>query len=283
MAKILAMSALVVILAGCATTAGRTARPTPGDTLTREHLRENVMRDCMKQRGFAYIAVPRPGSHVTDEGRRRAAGDYAAVKTHRGKYGFAVFSALVYPTSQEAGGMDAAAQNPNDKIVRALSAAQQGGYRKARDTCFSQAARQVYGKDVKGFDDFHAKYAKAYESTVLGQLDADPELVPLAQRYANCLRAQGVRVDSAKPSAVGEQAGRRFYDELFAIGRKQHPTAAKSERWWPDLSPAQARPYLDREIRAALADLECGKEFFPVAAPKKSAASARFDAEWGMP
>ncbi|MFI6325386.1 hypothetical protein ACIBG8_48260 [Nonomuraea sp. NPDC050556] len=277
MTRTLASCALVMFLGGCAATTGQAAQPV---TAGKEQLRESSIADCMKASGFTYVSTPRTRISSDPDGKR-AAGDYAAMKTHRTKYGFMIFSALVYPKDEKAGGLDTGAENPNDRNVRALSAAQQGAYRKARDACFSQATKQIFGKDVKSFDDYYAKYAKAYETTVLSRLDSDPELVPLAQKYADCLKSQGVRVDSAKPSAIGEQAQKPFYDELFALGRKEHPKS-KAENWWPSFTPAEARPYLNREVKAALADLECGKDFFPVLSPKRTAASAAFDADWGM-
>ncbi|WP_433519512.1 hypothetical protein ACQP2T_30585 [Nonomuraea sp. CA-143628] len=36
----------------------------------------------------------------------------------------------------------------------------------------------------------------------------------------------------------------------------------------PNLKPARARPYLDKEIKAALKDLRCGKDFYPAYSPK---------------
>lgn len=266
-----------MFLGGCAATTGQTAQPA---TAGKEQVRESSIADCMKASGFRYISAPR-ARVSTDPDGRRTAGDYAALKAYRTKYGFMIFSALVYPKDDRAGGLDTGAESPNDKNLMALSAAQQDAYRKALDGCFSQATKQIFGKDVKSFDDYYAKYAKAYESVVLSRLDADPKLIPLAQEYADCLKSQGVRVDSAKPSAVGEQAQKPFYDELFALGKKEHPKT-KAENWWPSFTPAQARPYLNREIKAALADLECGKEFFPAIAPKRTAVSATFDAEWGM-
>jgi hypothetical protein len=48
-----------------------------------------------------------------------------------------------------------------------------------------------------------------------------------------------------------------------------------------NLKPAQARPYLAEEIKAALKDLECGKDFYPAYAPKAMEITSRVFQEFG--
>ncbi|MBE1563446.1 hypothetical protein [Nonomuraea africana] len=75
-----------------------------------------------------------------------------------------------------------------------------------------------------------------------------------------------------------------FADQLEAIRRKQDPEIepVKGVTLLPELSSEAARPYLTREIRAALDDLECGKEFHPMSSPKRTSLQARVDAEFGQ-
>ncbi|MEU1728538.1 hypothetical protein [Nonomuraea sp. NPDC005692] len=47
------------------------------------------------------------------------------------------------------------------------------------------------------------------------------------------------------------------------------------------LTPAQAQPYLAKEIKAALDDLECGKDFYRAYTPKVEAITQRIAEEFG--
>ena len=50
----------------------------------------------------------------------------------------------------------------------------------------------------------------------------------------------------------------------------------------PTLTPEEARPYLNKEIKAALDDLECGKDFYPAYLPKEKAVDQQIYEEFGM-
>jgi len=50
----------------------------------------------------------------------------------------------------------------------------------------------------------------------------------------------------------------------------------------PSMTADEARPYLAREIKEALDDLECGKDFYPVYAPRSRDIDHRVYAEFGM-
>jgi hypothetical protein len=48
------------------------------------------------------------------------------------------------------------------------------------------------------------------------------------------------------------------------------------------ITPEEARPYLNKEIKAALDDLECGKDFYPAFMPKDEAVGQQINEESGM-
>ncbi|MBT2232540.1 hypothetical protein [Nonomuraea sp. NEAU-A123] len=60
-----------------------------------------------------------------------------------------------------------------------------------------------------------------------------------------------------------------FWDELLALSGEKAGNEA------PDLTQAQAKPYLDLE------DLECGKEFYTRDAPRHASIDARVWGEYG--
>ncbi|MGV9777575.1 hypothetical protein [Streptosporangium sp. NPDC003464] len=206
--------------------------------------RENVIATCMKQKGFSYTpSVSRPKR--SDAGT----GDYAAMKEARGKYGFGVFSAFVYP--------DPAAKqdpDPNRATIDSLPANKRQAYTKTMNECRVDALRQVNGLKVTSLDDYHEQMSKEIER-IDKDLDGDPMLVELAAPFAECLRSKGERVTSARPLALGGRGLEVWYEQLEKL-RKAGKVTAEA-----------ARPYLAKEIKSALADLECGKDFYAAFIP----------------
>ncbi|GAA2283613.1 hypothetical protein GCM10010149_30890 [Nonomuraea roseoviolacea subsp. roseoviolacea] len=92
---LLGVAVVGVVATGCGVPA---PPPAPG-MLGRQ---QQVMAACMRGRGLAYTpAAPgstsgTPAPPAADELRRRA-GDYAAMREYRARYGFGVFAALVHP------------------------------------------------------------------------------------------------------------------------------------------------------------------------------------------
>ena len=70
----------------------------------------------------------------------------------------------------------------------------------------------------------------------------------------------------------------RGREAFLAEGEKLGPGEYGSQ---PDLTPYQARPYLAREIKAALDNLECGKDFYALYTPKKRELDLRVRREFG--
>lgn len=253
--------AVLATLTGCAST---TAQPvsTPLVVGKGQQL-ESFKADCMKQQGFKYVAYVQHLSYAnTEEDRRRRAGDYSAMLKYRQKNGFGIFSRLVYPEA-----IAPPEPNPNDAIVSRLSPDQADAYVDARTSCFSKAAKQVLGRNLKSENDYFEQADRRSQQLMTGRLDSDPELVELASGMADCLKAKGYAVDRTTPSAMQHRGVLLFMKEKNRL----RPA-----------SPAKAKPHLAREIKAALDDLECGKTYYPAFNPKERAISAKVDEEFGM-
>ncbi|MEV0379294.1 hypothetical protein [Nonomuraea sp. NPDC050643] len=282
----LALSFSVAVLCGCGG-AAESAQPTPATSTTavkdKKHRFESVKADCMKRQGFKYVAYVKPEEQETEQDRKVASGDYEAMRKHREKYGFGVFSMFVYPKELRApehmGGE--AVQDPNIKIQTSLSPAQDTAYRKAKDTCVAQAGKQVLGLTLKSNMDYFNSVTLAHRQAKTRELDGDAELAELAGVMASCLKGKGDTVGETKPTVMARLGEDRFMFELDKIGRRQDdkvPDVAPPRKpgkgmqlHMPDLTPQDARPYLGKEIKAALDDLECGKDFYAIYQPRVSA------------
>ncbi|WP_049557247.1 hypothetical protein [Nonomuraea sp. SBT364] len=242
---------------------------------------EFAMAACMADRGFKYRPSV-PAFTPSAEVLRRADGHYPSLLKYRQKYGYTVFSGHVYPTTEEAAGVDVPPHIPNEKYIEALSPSQQVAYREADRVCYTRAIKAVFGKDVTGMEDLHRQHARAHQALDEREFDNDPELVALAHDYAVCLRSKGYPVPTEKPGRIGTLEQDRFLGKLWELGRRQYPDATPDLPVMPRLTPDEARPYLREEITSALDDLECGKAFFSAFNPRHRAASARLQEEWGL-
>ncbi|GAA4929734.1 hypothetical protein HD597_004285 [Nonomuraea thailandensis] len=291
--------AAAAVLSGCGSDpgpAGKAASPPTEPAATaqeKRHRFESVKADCMKQKGFRYIAhVPRE-ELVTDEERRRRAGDYEALKAQRAKYGFGVFAVYVHPKGPDSPDSmpDLSGADPNGDVWTKLSPAQRKSYWKAVNACVAVAAKQVLGKDVKSDTDLFDQLAAASDRAVRREIDGDAELVELASSMATCLTGKGYEVSATMPSELSQRGRIAFLDQEDEIGRRQRedvadvpPPVKKGEverTFGATLTPAEARPHLAREIQAALDDLECGRDFYRVYTPKSEAIAQRIAAEYG--
>ncbi|WP_157545571.1 hypothetical protein [Microtetraspora fusca] len=294
MASALLCLGVLVVLGGCGG-AAESSQPTPNAAAKdKRHRLEAVKADCMKQKGFKYVAYVPPERPESDEELKRASGDYQAMRKYSAKYGFGVFAEFAYPEERkrQAGEGKEAEKDPNFAIQGKLSEAQAGAYRKASDACVKVAAKQVLGKDVKSDTDFYDAINKALERARTATLDSDPKLVELAAGMAACLRGKGYPIGTTTPSAMSGRGFKVFLDQSDSLSRKQRddvpdvaPPVKDGEArmvYPPQLSVAEARPYLDKEIKAALDDLECGKDFYPVYSPKEKAVAQQVNDEFGM-
>ncbi|MFI6735997.1 hypothetical protein ACIBI9_23990 [Nonomuraea sp. NPDC050451] len=280
-------------LSGCGS-ATESAAPSPSSTAEGKEVQiEAAKADCMKQKGFKYVAYVTPHKPGTEDDKRRASGNYQAMRKFREKYGFGVFAQHVYPKEMGSAPTSPDSEpNPNMKIQNALSKTQMQAYRKALDACQVSAANQVLGLKLKSTEDFYDAQFKASVRARKGKLNTDPELVELAAAMATCLKGKGYTVGDTTPVTMSELGQKTWLGKEDKLGREQMddvPDAAPPAKddkvpmyYAPTLTPEQARPYLAKEIRAALDDLECGKDFYPAFLPKEQAVQGQVSAEFGM-
>ncbi|WP_143653407.1 hypothetical protein [Streptosporangium subroseum] len=296
----------LALLTGCGgdpapsagTVAAKTA--TAADPQGMRRQTEAAIGDCMKQKGFKY-SPSLPPDQKTDEDVERETGDYQAMRKHREKYGFGIYSAYVYREDSKSGEMSFADQDPNNPIMMALSSAQLESWRTTRDSCYSEAVKKLTGRTVSSEIDLSRQAGTMLEQVESRELDGDARLLDLAGRFGDCLKAKGARVRSLKPTAIDGAGTAVLRDEMLALGEKQlldrvtdsailrKALASKQGGegtlrqggFLPTLTPDEARPYLAREIKAALEDLECGKDFYAVFKPMERRIRDRIDREFG--
>ncbi|MEV1248132.1 hypothetical protein ACIBO2_54750 [Nonomuraea sp. NPDC050022] len=294
LAPAVAMAALVA-LGGCGGTAENA--PQPSQTAAakdKKHLLESAKADCMKLKGFKYVAYVQPEKQDSEEDKARKAGKYPAMRKYREKYGFGVFAMHVYPKEMgnPAVKPDNPDINPNWKIQGSLSHAQSVAYQEAANACMAEAVKKVLGKTVKSTSDYLAQINEASEQAISRAIDADPQLVEQAVTMASCLKGKGYPIGKSTPMAMSSRGRDVFMAQEDKLGRQQRddvpdvaPPVKKGEvkmTYAPTLTPTEAKPYLTKEIKAALDDLECGKDFYPAYLPKEAAADQRVYEEFGM-
>ncbi|MEQ4715669.1 hypothetical protein [Nonomuraea sp. B19D2] len=292
-AAVLALAAL----SGCGSATETAAPPSAGATAAKDkkHQFQAAKADCMKQKGFKYIPYVYPEPKGTAEGRLREAGDYQAMRKYREKYGFGVFAMYVYP--KELGNPQVkpdnpAAVDPNWKIQSSLSKAQGQAYRKAMEACEITTANQLYGLNLKQGINFFSQAGEASNRAVRTTVNSDPKLVELAAAMATCLKGKGYAIADTTPMAMAERGPTEFRTQEDKLGRAQSkdvPDVAPPRKedevpmyHSPTLTPEDAKPYLAKEIKAALDDVDCGKEFYPAYLPKEWATRARVNEQYGI-
>jgi hypothetical protein len=269
--------------AGPAGAAGPTGAAAHSDADVEQVRYENLVADCMKKQGFRY--APRPPLPMGDDDQGRFTGPASVlepadeVREFRQKYGFGVFARLVYPNDPAVAVPDIdPAKNPNNAIRDGLDPARRKAYdlalqgaadvqtdedkaRKKADSgpqgCSGEASEQVYGPATR--DEADSKAAeRAYAA-----FQTDPDAVAAAQKYADCLRGRGYRVRSARPGEVESSMSEAAMDgNLPAEGPDggKVPTGGAATAAVAGAAPVEpevARAGLEREIKAALADLDC--------------------------
>ncbi|MEV2272988.1 hypothetical protein [Nonomuraea africana] len=161
----------------------------------------------------------------------------------------------------------------------ALPEDRQKAYQAAENTCFVGAVKSVLGKEVSSLEDYARQLSAAYDERAAKELDGSANLVKLGSAFATCLK-----VTAAKPTDLAERGVKAFVDERTEVARKQGMRApVKAARLIPSLTPDQARPYLKKEIKAALDDLACGKDFYAAYSPVAWKLQQKVYAEFGMP
>ncbi|RBQ22000.1 hypothetical protein DP939_04865 [Spongiactinospora rosea] len=285
----------LALLSACGSAATPTAASPAATGPETKRKIENIIADCMKGRGFQCVPFVAPPPQPTSETAGKAlTGDYPAMLAHRQKQGYGVFAIYVYP--QELGNpmvepdetAKPKAVNPNNKIIASLSKSQYAAYRTAEDRCYADAVKQVTGKRIKGRFDRFEQAGETVRRTAEQELDGDAELVELAAATASCLKAKGYSVPSTKPTAVASRGRERFEAVKRPMGEKIPDDVAKGlgtkkgERYEPNLTAEQARPYLDREVKDALDDLACGKDFYAAFLPAEREIEQRVHQDFGL-
>ncbi|GAA3671812.1 hypothetical protein GCM10022224_040000 [Nonomuraea antimicrobica] len=256
-------AAAVAALTGCAPSGGTQPSATPSaDRANQQRQSQTQLAACMKGKGFAYhpiVSTP----ELPDDVKQEMSGEYSAMRKYREKYGFGVAASFVYPNEgigrvarQVGDGSEGGeSDDPNMKVVAGLSKPQREAYFNAMNACTLEMVNKATGKKLKSMDELGKAQGELLKQVIGREIDGDAKLVELAGAFADCLKGKGYRVTSQRPSEIVRSTEDPFMKELGTFGQK-NPTAD------------EARPMLRREIKAALDDLECGKEFYAVYRPK---------------
>lgn len=267
---------------------------TAADRRQKQQEAENLVADCMKAQGFQYVAqVP---EDIEQDSGRFAGGlsvlePEAEVRKFRQKYGFGVFGRLVYPNDPAvaAQGPDRT-ESPNDAIRSGLDA----GRRTAYDTALQGTVTEFKGDPAeverkqkaevaqgKKLGCAREAYVKAFGSTEVNApaeqarereyaaFQTDPQVVAAAQKWADCLRGQGYKVSSARPGEIDLAMATTAVDGKLPAGPEEDSglpvpesdTMTAAVGGSASIAPAEARAGLKREIKAALADLDCRTDY----------------------
>ncbi|MEQ4721150.1 hypothetical protein [Nonomuraea sp. B19D2] len=236
---------------------------------------ESMRADCMKEQGLTYLPEKVLKRERTKEERARLAGDYEALRAYRARYGFGVWSKLVFP-GDPAVDRDMG-ESRNNKLLMSLSAKDLKAWRAASEGCFAKAVKSVLGKTVTSEADFLADVNAALDRG-LRELDTDKKLAALGKKFGSCLK-----IAEARPTVLADRGRATFTKQATEVARTQSKSSfPKGAVVLPRLTPEQAKPYLAKEVTAALADLECGKAFYPAYAPRARAIQERVYQEYAL-
>ncbi|MEU7893512.1 hypothetical protein AB0B45_11675 [Nonomuraea sp. NPDC049152] len=281
--------AALVVLTGCGTgtTAQQSASPTP--KRDSRHKIQALKANCMKGKGFRYVAFVPVATELNREQDNAAAGDYAAMRADRSKYGFNVSYMLVNRRETRGRESGEPPANPNDAFKQDLSLTQQKAYDNASEACEALAINQVTGKNVKSQRDWLDQASDLIDQRTKRVLDGDSNLAGLASAMADCMTGKGYQVSSTNPTAMVAWGQKKFAKEMHEIARREGGDdvpafdPVKGPWYMPtDLSASEARRYLDREIKVALDDLECGKAFYAAYLPSEEQIVLQVQAEFGQ-
>ena len=280
--------------AGAEAPAGATTTTAAADRNQKQQQAENLVADCMKAQGFKY--VPQVPADLRHDSGRFAGGlsvlePEAEVRKFRQKYGFGVFGRLVHPNDPAVAiqGPDPAG-SPNDTIRGGLDAAR----RKAYDAALQGTVTEFKGSDaeverkqkaevaagkklgcsreayVKVFGDTESNApAEQAREREYAAFQTDPQVVAAAQKWADCLRGQGYKVSSARPGEIDLAMASAAVDGKLPAGPEEDSglpvpesdTMTAAVGGSASIAPAEAQAGLKREIKAALADLDCRTDY----------------------
>ncbi|GAA4223193.1 hypothetical protein GCM10023075_15830 [Streptosporangium album] len=276
----------VAVLTGCgadpapaAAPAATDKAPASADPQGKRRQMEAMRADCMKGKGFKYEPYVPPPAKVSEESRREWTGDYATMREQRERRGFRIYFPFVHPEDPE-DGIGTVDPNPNDALAGSLSRTQYRAWDAADGACYAEAFTELTGKTVTSKDDVFTQAENMYLRTTSRELDGDPRMIELATAFGTCLKGKGYPVPSLKPTALNFSSRERLEKQRGDViaGRvKQDPEDTGFRR----LTPQEAKPYLVKEIKVSLDDLECGKDFYAAFLPRYEALRQKAYREFG--
>ncbi|MFJ2478295.1 hypothetical protein ACIOWI_36015 [Streptomyces sp. NPDC087659] len=250
---------------------GQLEIPADADEDTKKaYVMENTMAACMRKQGFEYTPfVPAWSAGSTPVDGQ----DYARAKKFRSKYGFGIYAAAVYP-EDPALATEPDEANPNTPYIASLSSAQRKAYDRARGNaqadvvggrkrvrmtgCEKEAYAKAYGPaKSQAEQEKEAQASQEKARAAMQALNGDPELVGLAQKFASCLRGEGIPVTTTQPTEISDMV-------KFSVSAQIPPQSDGVK----GMDPSDARAELTKEIDLALKDLKCGKAFRAAYLPK---------------
>ncbi|MEU7836809.1 hypothetical protein [Nonomuraea sp. NPDC049129] len=141
---------------------------------------------------------------------------------------------------------------------------------------------------MKSEQDWFEQVDKLVEQREKRELDGDPRLVELASAMADCMAAKGYQTAAKNPINMETWGQLTFMKELHEPARKEGgrdiPPYTSTGPWYQPthLPDADPRRYLAKEVKMALDDLECGKDFYAAYLPKSVQVAEAAQAEFGM-
>ena len=240
---------------GAVSTGTAPAGSTQDDYSAKQQKAENMIADCMKEKGFQYVprttssSVSRADQYV---GPASLLQPDEVVRPLRQKYGFGVAAKEVYPNDPIVGKpRENAADDPNNKIRDGLDDAQRQAYDKAMGTGGKGSGQGTEGCGEKayiavfGTTDLNRTQADAKRAW--DKFGSDPAVVAAARKYADCLRGKGYRVTGSEPGEV----------ETFLLREVRPAGAVAVGEEDPAKSSGDPKAALAEEIKKALDDLDC--------------------------
>jgi hypothetical protein len=233
---------------------------------------EDMIAACMRKSGFTYQPyVPDMILHPL----KQEPSDYEGIKAYRSKYGFgSLFGSIVYKGDRNVV-QYAPDPDPNRAMRAQLDPAQQAAYDMAyqgppdrtkrsapREGCVGEAVRAVdpvARKREEVVAKIHNSRDVPCDAVCAAEKAGENKVKPLEAEYASCLKGLGV------PMNVG---GATLTDLSFKVVQQRFDAANQAipgKGELPKIDIEVARAELNKEIKVALDDLECGKKYIPAA------------------
>ncbi|MEV8630057.1 hypothetical protein AB0395_00230 [Streptosporangium sp. NPDC051023] len=279
-----AIALALTVLTGCGLAQDASGTSTPnadtasatGDPQAKRHRMEAIRADCMKSKGFTYLPYVPPLRKPSAQQVRARNGDYTAMREEREKYGFDVFFSFAYPGARERD-TNVRRVDPNEKIYTSLSNTQMNAWNEANDACYTAAFNELTGKRYTSWQDIGDQMDALRARARTRELDGDARLVELAAAFGDCLKGKGYPVPSLKPTVISTSGYDRFNAELLRVLKEMTDLGEEEKAF----TPKMARPYFLKEVKAALDDLECGKDFYAAFLPKEEKIQSEMDEAFG--